>query len=239
MLHILVNTLGKITYISCIIQLYIFCASVVFECLLLTVMSYDRYVAICNPLHYTSIMTREHCLILSIICWLSGFSINLIYTITTAKLNFCGPNIIDHFFCDLVPLLELACSDAFIVNLEIYLLSIPIIIIPTAIIVVSYTNIMLAILRISSSTGRHKAFSTCSSHLTVVSIFYWTMFCVYVVPNKGQMRNISKILSLLYTVFTPLVNPIIYSLRNEDIKKSIQEKMLHCVIRQIIHNILY
>ncbi|XP_073511015.1 olfactory receptor 11L1-like [Phyllobates terribilis] len=230
LLHILVNSRGNITYIGCMIQLYIFCSSVVFECLLLAVMSYDRYVAICNPLRYASIMASGHCVILSTICWLSGFSINLIYTLTTANLNFCGPNIIDHFFCDLVPLLELACSGAFIVNLEIYLLSILVIIIPTTIIIVSYTEIISAILRIPSSTGRHKVFSTCSSHLTVVSIFYWTMFSVYVVPNKGQTLTISKILSLLYTVFTPLVNPIIYSLRNEDIKKAIKEKILKCVI---------
>ncbi|XP_069618742.1 olfactory receptor 10A7-like [Ranitomeya imitator] len=226
MLHILVNSWGNITYIGCMIQLYIFCSSVVFECLLLAVMSYDRYVAICNPLHYTTIMTSDHCVILSTICWLSGFSINLIYTLTTAMLNFCGSNIIDHFFCDLVPLLKLACSDTFIVNLEIYLLSILIIIIPTTIIIVSYKEIIVAIIRIPSSIGRQKAFSTCSSHLTVVSIFYWTMFSVYVVPNKGRTLNTSKILSLLYTVFTPLINPIIYSLKNEDIKKAIQRKIL-------------
>ncbi|XP_075715867.1 olfactory receptor 11L1-like [Rhinoderma darwinii] len=230
MLHLLLNNGGAITFIGCMTQLYFFCASEAFECLLLTVMSYDRYVAICNPLRYTTIMTSGHCVILAATCWVFGFSIILIDVLKTSKLNFCGPNIIDHLFCDLVPLLELACSDAFVVNLEIYLLSIPIVIIPTTIIVISYTYIVLAILRIPSSIGRQKAFSTCSSHLTVVSIFYWTMFSVYVLPTKGLTVTMSKILSLLYTVFTSLVNPIIYSLRNEDIRKAIQETIHKRVI---------
>ncbi|XP_075715792.1 olfactory receptor 6B9-like [Rhinoderma darwinii] len=223
MLYILLNNGGTITFIGCMTQLYFFGDSETFECFLLTVMSYDRYVAICNPLRYTSIMTSDYSVTLAAISWLFGFSIILIYIIKTAKLNFCGSNIIDHLFCDIVPLLELACSDTFVVDLEIYLLSIPIVIIPTTIIVISYTYIISAILRIPSSMSRQKAFSTCSSRLIVVSIFYWTIFSVYVVPTKGLTVTMSKILSLLYTVFTPLVNPIIYSLRKKDIRKAIQE----------------
>ncbi|XP_073510984.1 olfactory receptor 2A12-like [Phyllobates terribilis] len=223
MLHILLNNGEAFTFIGCITQLYVFCASEVFECFLLAVMSYDRYVAICNPLHYTTIMTSRHCVILTTMCWLFAFSLVLIYIATTAKLIFCGSNIIDHFFCDLVPLLELACSDTFFVNLEVYLLSIPIIIIPVTIIVISYIYIVVSVLRIPSSSGRQKAFSTCSSHLTVVSIFYWTIFCVYVVPSQGRTVTMSKILSLLYTVFTPLVNPLIYSLRNEELHIQLDE----------------
>ncbi|KAM3926727.1 olfactory receptor 11L1-like [Leptodactylus fuscus] len=226
MLHVLLKNGAAITFIGCMTQFYFFCTSEAFECLLLTVMSYDRYVAICNPLRYSTIMTSRHCVILIFSCWLFGFSVMLIYTITTANLDYCGPNIIDHVFCDLVPLLDLACSDTFLVDLEVYLLSLPIVFIPTTIIVVSYTYIVQTVLRIPSSTGRQKAFSTCSSHLIVVSIFYWTIFSVYVVPAKRKTITISKILSLLYTVFTPLVNPIIYSLRNKDIKKAVQE-ILH------------
>ncbi|KAM3924575.1 olfactory receptor 1J2-like [Leptodactylus fuscus] len=228
LLHVLLNNGAAITLNECFTQFYFFCSLVSFECLLLSVMSYDRYVAICNPLRYTSIMTREHCGILTLICWFIGFSISLSYTIIK-KLNFCGHNIIDHVFCDLVPLLELACSDTFIIHLEMYLIGIPIIVIPTTIIVVSYTYIARAVLRIPSSTGRQKVFSTCSSHLIVVSIFYWTMFSVYLLMRKGQTLTMSKILSLLYTVFTPLVNPIIYSLRNKDIKKAVQETFLKCL----------
>ncbi|XP_075199363.1 olfactory receptor 11H7-like [Anomaloglossus baeobatrachus] len=226
MLHILLNNGRSITFFGCMIQFYFFCVSGACECLLLAVMSYDRYVAICNPLHYISIMTSRHCEILSAVCWLFGFSINLVYIITIAELNFCGPNIIDHLFCDIVPLLELTCSDTFIIHFEMYFLSLPILIAPTVIIIKSYTYILCTVLRIPSSTGRQKAFSTCSSHLIVVSIFYWTIFCVYVVPTKGQTITMSKILSLLYTVFTPLVNPIIYSLRNKDIREIVQ-KSLH------------
>ncbi|KAG8547701.1 hypothetical protein GDO81_027768, partial [Engystomops pustulosus] len=223
LLHILLNNGRTISFSDCITQLYFFVVSENFECLLLAVMSYDRYVAICNPLRYPSIMTTASCVILVFMCWMFGISIILIYTITTAKLNFCGPNVIDHFFCDIIPLLYLSCSDTFIVHLETYLIGIPMAFIPTIIIVVSYTNIVLAILRIPSRTGRQKTFSTCSSHLIVVSTFYWTMFSVYIVPTKGQSSTISKILSLLYTVFTPFINPIIYSLRNKDIRKALQE----------------
>ncbi|XP_075131741.1 olfactory receptor 1496-like [Leptodactylus fuscus] len=223
MLRIVLNNGATITFIDCITQFYFFGAIEAFECFLLTVMSYDRYVAICNPLHYITIMTSEHCVTLTGICWFLGFSLVLIYTITMSTLEFCKLNVINHFFCDYVPLLENASSDTFIVELEVYLLSIPLVIIPSAIIVVSYGNIICTILRIPSNTGRHKAFSTCSSHLIVVSIFYWTIFSVYIFPTRGQTMVISKILSLLYTVFTPLINPIIYSLRNNDIRKSLEE----------------
>ncbi|KAM3924549.1 olfactory receptor 1G1-like [Leptodactylus fuscus] len=223
MLHVLLNNGAAITFIDCFIQFHFFASSEAFECLLLSVMSYDRYVAICNPLRYSSIMTNGFCVTLVSMCWLLGFLFSFIVTLTSAKLYFCGPNVIDHFFCDLVPLLEFACSNTFIVQLELDILGAPTVIIPTTIIVVSYTSIVQAVLRIPSSTGRQKAFSTCSSHLIVVSIFYGTLFSVYVVPTKGKASIIGKISSLLFTVFTPLMNPIIYSLRNKDIKKAVQE----------------
>ncbi|XP_056425567.1 olfactory receptor 1009-like [Hyla sarda] len=227
LLHILLNNGGTMTFIGCMTQFYFFCASETFECLLLTVMSYDRYVAICNPLRYSSIVTHGICMKLAAMCWLLGIAISSIISTTPLKLIFCGSNIIDHVFCDILPLLGLVCSDAFIVQLEIYVLGIPSVIIPTTIIVGSYTYIVLTILRIPSNSGRQKAFSTCSSHLIVVSIFYGTIFSVYIVQTKGQTLTMSKILSLLYTVFTPLVNPIIYSLRNKDIKKAVHHFIKH------------
>ncbi|XP_069806829.1 olfactory receptor 10A4-like [Dendropsophus ebraccatus] len=226
MLQILLNDGGTITFVDCITQLYFFCATEVSECLLLMVMSYDRYVAICDPLRYSSIMTSGHCLTLSAASWFLGFSLALIDTIPTSMLRFCGPNVIDHFFCDLLPLLKIPCSDPSGVQIGIFLVSIPSVFIPTVIIMYCYVNIVINILRIPSSSGRHKAFSTCSSHLIVFSIFYGTLISVYVVPTSGQTMTISKILSLLYTVLTPLINPIIYSLRNKDIKAAAY-KMIH------------
>ncbi|XP_066445708.1 olfactory receptor 1468-like [Eleutherodactylus coqui] len=223
LLHILLNNGGTITFIGCITQYYFFCASEIFECLLLAVMSYDRYVAICNPLHYSSTMTMPFCVKLDVIAWCFSFSIAFITSVTSAMLKFCGANIIDHFFCDINPLLDISCSDTLIVHLEIMLMGSPIIIIPPIVIIVSYVKIIFAILRIPSSTGRHKAFSTCSSHLIVVSIFYWTMFGVYIFPTQEQTFNTSKLLSLLYTAFTPFINPLIYSLRNKDIRKAVMK----------------
>ncbi|KAG9473425.1 hypothetical protein GDO78_013552 [Eleutherodactylus coqui] len=220
MFYVLLNDGGTITFAGCITQFYFFDSIEAFECLLLAVMSYDRYVAICNPLRYASIMTSACCMKLVLRSWLIGFSITLLDTITVSMLIFCGSNIIDHFFCDLLPLLKIVCSDTFIVQLEVFLLSIPSIFIPTTIIIYSYVNIVRAILRIRSSAGRQKAFSTCSSHLTVVSIFYWTLFSVYVVPSSGQTLTINKALSLLYTTYTPMINPIIYSLKNKAIKEA-------------------
>ncbi|XP_069818692.1 olfactory receptor 6B9-like [Dendropsophus ebraccatus] len=221
MFNVLLYYRGAITFIGCMTQFYFFGASEASECFLLAVMSYDRYVAICNPLRYSSIMTSAYSMILSVISWLSAFFIILCLLITILMLNFCGPNIIDHFFCDTLPLLELSCSDLYNVQLEISLLGIPLTVFPMTIIIFSYAKIVVTILRIPSSTGRQKAFSTCSSHLIVVSIFYWTIFSIYVFPKRRQSSIISKILSLLYTVFTPLINPIIYSLKNKDIKKAL------------------
>ncbi|KAM3924547.1 olfactory receptor-like protein I9 [Leptodactylus fuscus] len=224
-LHVLLNNGTAITFVGCFTQFYFVASSEDFECFLLSVMSYDRYVAICNPLRYSSIMTTRFCVTLVSMCWLLGFFFSFIVTLTSAKLDFCGSNVIDHLFCDLVPLLEISCSDTFSVQMELDILGAPTVIIPTTIIVASYTSIVRAVLRIPSSTGRQKAFSTCSSHLIVVSMFYGTLFSVYVVPTKGKASIIGKISSLLYTVFTPLMNPIIYSLRNKDIKKAVQKRL--------------
>ncbi|XP_069611008.1 olfactory receptor 1500-like [Ranitomeya imitator] len=223
LLNILIYNEGHITFICCMTQFYFFCASEAFECLLLTVMSYDRYVAICNPLRYTSIMTSDSCVILAAMCWVLGFSIALMYCVTISLLTFCGPNIIDHFFCDLVPLVELACSSTYAIEIEAYIICSLVLVIPIIIVIISYINIIVTILQFQSNISRQKAFSTCSSHLIVVSIFYITLLSVYLFPKGEQTLNLSKFLSLLYTVFTPMVNPIIYSLRNKDIKKSLQE----------------
>ncbi|KAM3924564.1 olfactory receptor 10A7-like [Leptodactylus fuscus] len=221
MLHIILYYRGSITFIGCMTQLYFFGGSEASECFLLAVMSYDRYVAICYPLRYSTIMTDKYCVILGVSSWLVAFGIMSLLFITILMLNFCGHNIIDHFFCDFVPILELSCSDTYNLQMEVSFLGIPLILFPIIVIISSYAKIIATTLRIPSSTGRQKAFSTCSSHLIVVSIFYWTMFGVYVLPIRGKTSSTSKILSLSYTVFTPLINPIIYSLKNKDIKKAV------------------
>ncbi|XP_072006573.1 olfactory receptor 5AP2-like [Engystomops pustulosus] len=224
MLHILLNNGGTITFTGCLTQFHFFGLTLSFECFLLPAMSYDRYVAVCNPLQYISIMRSVFCIQLVALCWMLGFLASFILTFTSSQFHYCGANI-DHFYCDIVPLLELACSNAFIVQMEIYVIGSPLFLSQILIIVVSYTCIVLAVLRIPSSIGRQKAFSTCSSHLIVVSIFYWTLFTVYVFPIKGQLSTINKVVSLLYTTFTPLMNPIIYSLKNKDIKKAVEQTL--------------
>ncbi|CAI9603750.1 unnamed protein product [Staurois parvus] len=222
MLNVVLYDNGKITLIGCIIQFYFFASMETYECFLLAVMCYDRYLAICRPLHYSALMNIQLCLKLVAICWLLSLSVVFLDTITLSKLQFCQSNIIDHFFCDLGPLLEISCSDTYIIKLEIFLLSTPIIIIPAFVIIISYAYIIFAILKIQSKDGRQKTFSTCSSHLSVVIMFYGTLFCIYIIPSVGKLVNIKKFLSLAYTVVTPLMNPIIYGLRSQEIKKALK-----------------
>ncbi|KAM5171616.1 olfactory receptor 11L1-like [Mantella aurantiaca] len=214
---------GTIPFAGCITQFYFFGAAETSECLLLSVMSYDRYLAICNPLRYSLLMNRWLCLKLVIVSWMLSFSLILIDTITLSKLAFCKSNIIDHFFCDLSPLIEISCSDTYILQLEVSLLSTPLVILPFIMIVISYVYIIIAIMKIKSKAGRQKAFSTCSSHLSVVIMFYGTLIGIYVLPSREQVQNTGKILSLSYTVVIPLLNPVIYSLRNKDIKKALEK----------------
>ncbi|KAM9312217.1 olfactory receptor 10A7-like [Gastrophryne carolinensis] len=207
----------------CLTQFYFFGVSEISECLLLTVMSYDRYLAICKPLHYTLLMTWHFCWILAIAVWAVGILLLLNHSITISLLRFCGPNIVDHFFCDLEPILHLSCSDTAMIQLEVTLSSVLFVVIPFFYIIISYIYIIITILKIPSLSGRKKAFSTCSSHLIVISIYYVTLGSVYLLPSRGQSWNISKFLSLLYTVVTPLMNPLIYSLRNKDFKRAIEK----------------
>ncbi|KAM5171555.1 olfactory receptor 10A7-like [Mantella aurantiaca] len=234
MLHAVLMQVSHLSFSDCISQFYFFALSETLECLLLTAMCYDRYLAICKPLHYSLVMTFCFCWIMIITCWISSILIELIYTLMLTQLKFCGPDMVDHFFCDLDPILQLSCSDTTIIRLEATLLSAIFIAIPFCIIIVSYVHIIITIFKIPSVTGRQKVFSTCSSHLTVVSIFYGALVCVYMIPSKGQPWNITKFLSLLYTVGTPLMNPIIYSLRNKDLRK-VADKL----INQFLHLYLF
>ncbi|KAM8972664.1 olfactory receptor 11L1-like [Pelodytes ibericus] len=217
---------GAVSFFDCIIQFYFFASSEGAECYLLSIMAYDRYLAICNPLRYNSLMNIMLCIKLVIISWLLSFSMVLIDTISLFRLQYCKPNIIGHFFCDFAPLPELSCSDTTILHVESFILCVLIAILPLLVIMASYGHIVQAVLRISTISGRLKAFSTCSCHLTIVSLFYGTLIGIYMLPSKVKSLSINKVLSLLYTVIIPMTNPIIYTLRNKDIKKAMIKMQL-------------
>ncbi|XP_063785697.1 olfactory receptor 11H4-like [Pseudophryne corroboree] len=209
---------ATISIVGCITQTYLYCALGCTECYLLTVMSYDRYLAICHPLRYTTIMNikLQHSLV--IYCWLFGFLLTQITLNFLCQLQFCGPNVIDHFFCDVVPFYELSCYYTAELQLEVLIVAVPVLVIPFILVVISYICVFTTILEISSKTGKKKTFSTCSSHLSVVTMYYGTLITIYVVPANGNSLTINKVIALLYIVVTPLFNPIIYSLRNQEIR---------------------
>ncbi|XP_056404965.1 olfactory receptor 6C3-like, partial [Hyla sarda] len=211
------------TYAACVSQLYFYSGTIITECYLLSVMSYDRYLAICKPLRYSSIMDYKLRVGLSVWPWLVGLTVNLSGVLPVANLNFCHDNIINQFYCDVSPLQKLSCSDTSHIDIEMFLFSMPLFIFPCGFIIVTYVYIFLAIFKIPSTTGKQKTFSTCSSHLIVVGTFYGSLSIKYMIPSKGQSLLINKIVSLLHTVFTPLFNPIIYSLRNQDIKMALKK----------------
>ncbi|KAM4749397.1 olfactory receptor 6B3-like [Rhinophrynus dorsalis] len=217
------------SFVGCFTQLYFFGSLVTAECFLLSVMSYDRYLAICNPLRYSSVMNFQRCLRLVFCAWVAAFLLTLNVIVRVLGLQFCGPNVIDNFFCDLAPIMELSCSDTTFVNRVNVLVGFPASFLPLMFIIATYIYIFHTILRIPLTTGKQKTFYTCSSHLTVVSVYYGTVIAAYMFNSKERSLNLKKFLSFLYTVVTPFLNPIIYSLRNKDIK-SILAKLSHVKI---------
>ncbi|XP_018428017.1 PREDICTED: olfactory receptor 11A1-like [Nanorana parkeri] len=222
MLSVLLKNGESISFSGCISQLYLFGSSAITECFLHTVMSYDRYLAICYPLHYLQVMDFKLQLLLIAGSWIFAFLLTMITVSQMWQLHFCGPNVIDHFLCDPTTLLELSCSDTSVIELENLILGLPVTLLPLGFIIVTYAFILITILKITSSAGRQKAFSTYSSHMAVVCIYYGTLITLYVIPSKGLSVDVTKVQSLLYTVVTPLFNPIIYSLRNKEIKTVIK-----------------
>ncbi|NP_001000718.1 olfactory receptor Olr1490 [Rattus norvegicus] len=211
----------SISYIGCLTQMYFLMAFANMENFLLVAMAYDRYVAICFPLHYTSIMSPKLCVCLVVLSWVLTMLYSLLHTLLLARLSFCEDNMIPHFFCDISALLKLACSDIYINELMMIILGGLDIIIPFFLIVVSYIQIVSSILKLSSTRGIRKVFSTCGSHLSVVSLFYGTIIRIYICPSANNPTVGEIVMALMYTVVTPMLNPFIYSLRNRDMKEAL------------------
>ncbi|XP_069492356.1 olfactory receptor 6N1-like [Ambystoma mexicanum] len=225
MLANLLGTYKQISFSGCLLQAYFLHALGATECYLLTVMSYDRYLAICKPLHYSSIMTSKFSLRLALGCWIIGFLSPVIETALISALPFCGPNQIPFLFCDFPPLISLACLDTSFYILVEFIVSVCTIMGSSLLVLLSYIQIIRNILGIRTAEGRRKTFSTCASHLTVVLVFFGSISFMYLKVRKSSSVNYDRVIALFYAVFTPLMNPIIYSLRNEGIKKSIKKAM--------------
>ncbi|XP_043832806.1 olfactory receptor 1361-like [Dromiciops gliroides] len=211
-----------IPYSGCLTQVFFFLWFAAKDSFILTTMAYDRYVAICAPLHYSTVMTPRVCAFVLAVSWFSTFINALTHTVLLTRLSFCGHNESPHFFCDLNPLLKLACSDTFINDLMVYTVGTLLIITPFIVILISYIHIIMAVLRIPSTSGKQKAFSTCGSHLTVVSLFYGTLIGVYFSPTSTHTVQEDTVSAVMYTVVTPMMNPFIYSLRNKDMKGALR-----------------
>ncbi|XP_040485089.1 olfactory receptor-like protein OLF4 isoform X2 [Ursus maritimus] len=212
-----------ITYAGCLSQMYFFMLFAGLDNFLLTVMAYDRFVAICHPLHYMVIMNPKFCCILLLVSWLLSVLSSLLQDLMVSQLSFCTQLEIPHFFCELNQVIQLACSDTFFNNLAIYLASGFLGVLPLTSILFSYSRIVTSVLKISSSGGKYKAFSTCGSHLLVVSLFYGTGFGVYLSSAPSQNSRTTAMASVTYTVVTPMLNPFIHGLRNRDIKLALRK----------------
>lgn len=209
---------SRISFIGCAVQLYFFFVFGVTECVLLSVMSYDRYVAICIPLRYTTIMNRRVCVQLTLVSCVTGFLVATGHTTYIFNLSFCRNNVINHFFCEIQPLLMLVCGDTYWNEVQIIAFSGLILMLPVSLILMSYAQIITTILKMKAAKSRSKIFSTCSSHLMVVTLFYGAALFMYTRPKSSFSLDTDKWLSLIYSVITPILNPIIYSLRNKEVK---------------------
>ncbi|NP_999994.1 olfactory receptor Olr1375 [Rattus norvegicus] len=215
-----------ISFSGCLTQLYFLFMFADMDNFLLAVMAYDRFVAICHPLHYTTKMTHQLCVLMVTGSWITASLNALLHTLLMARLSFCGDNIIPHFFCDVTLLLKLSCSDTHLNDLMILTEGAVITVTPFVCILISYIHITCAVLRVSSTRGGRKAFSTCGSHLAVVCLFYGTIIAVYIHPSSAHLSDKYMAATVLYTVVTPMLNPFIYSLRNRDLKEALR-KLVH------------
>ncbi|XP_021552022.1 olfactory receptor 8B3-like [Neomonachus schauinslandi] len=225
----LINFTSKkniISYRGCMIQLYFFCFFGISEAYVLTSMAYDRYVAICNPLLYNVVMSPKVCSSLMLGSYLMAFSGAMAHTGCMLRLTFCDANTINHYFCDILPLLQLSCTSTYVNELVVFIVAGISVIVPSVTIFVSYGFILSSILSISSTEGRSKAFSTCSSHIVAVSFFFGSGAFVYLKPSSVGGMDEEKISSVFYTNVVPVMNPFIYSLRNKDVKIALSKTLI-------------
>ncbi|XP_059272392.1 olfactory receptor 2Z1-like [Mustela nigripes] len=217
----------SISFVGCGAQMFFFMFLGAAECLLLALMAYDRYVAICNPLHYPSLMSRQTCLLMVATSWLGGSLNASIQTAMTLQFPYCGSRKIEHFFCEVPSLLRLACANTAAYEQVLFMTGVVVLLVPIAFITTSYALILAAVLRMHSVEGRQKALATCSSHLTVVNLFYGPLVYTYMLPASYHSPGQDDVVSVFYTVLTPMLNPVIYSLRNKEVtgamKKVIRE----------------
>ncbi|XP_040206944.1 olfactory receptor 5V1-like [Rana temporaria] len=212
-----------ISFQGCLVQMFVFTAAMDTEFLLLTIMSIDRYLAICNPLRYKTIMSKKACYFMSAVVWTFGLCSSTYHTSSTFRLSFCASNKINHFFCEIPQLLALSCSDTSINELVLIVTDVVLGVFCFIFIFGSYLFIILAVLKIRTAAGKMKAFSTCASHITVVLLFYGTLIFAYFKPSNGNASNMDKAIAVLYTIVIPMLNPILYSLRNKEVKESVQK----------------
>ncbi|XP_003761037.1 olfactory receptor 1361-like [Sarcophilus harrisii] len=213
---------NSISYIACLTQMFFFIWFGGMDSVILASMAYDRYVAICAPLHYTMIMTQKVCASLVAVCWCWACIDALIHTVSLTRLSFCGHNEISHFFCDLITITRLACSDTSFNDLMVYTVGGLTTVMPFIGILISYTRIFIAVLKIPSTHGKKKAFNTCGSHLAAVCLFYGTIIEIYFNPTSTHTAQKDTASTVMYTVVTPMLNPFIYSVRNNDMKRALR-----------------
>ncbi|XP_063111720.1 olfactory receptor 8B12-like [Cavia porcellus] len=225
MLMSFISKKNKIMHAGCMTQLFFFCFFVISESFLISAMAYDRYVAICNPLVYTVTMSPQVCSLLLFGVYFIGFAGAMIHTGNIMSLTFCSNNLINHFMCDIFPILELSCNSTGTNELVIFITVATVICIPTVIIFISYALILSSILHIRSTEGSSKAFHTCSSHMIVVSLFFGSGVFAYLKPPSILSLDLGKVSSLFYTIVVPMLNPLIYSLRNKDVKIALRKTL--------------
>ncbi|KAM6183846.1 olfactory receptor 13F1 [Erethizon dorsatum] len=222
MLANFVSGKNTISFSGCASQMYFSLATGSTECVLLSMMAYDRYVAICNPLRYPIIVNRRVCVLIAAGSWVTGCLTALVETVAVLQLSFCGNSIINHFTCEILAILKLACVDTSMVQLIMLVISALLLPMPLLLICTSYVFILSSIQRVRSEDGQSKAFSTCAAHLTVVVLFYGTALSMYLKPSEVNSQEIDKFMALVYAGLTPMLNPIIYSLRNKEVKVAVK-----------------